>query len=299
MKILICGGSGFIGQCLTRYLLDKGLQVVILDRHKSRIISKNLQFYEVDLLNPDLLQQNWFEGMDAVINLSGKDIFTFWSEKNKKAIWDSRVKVNKNLVDFVSRLQQKPKVFVSAAAIGYYGDKGEAELHEQAQRGQGFLAELCEAWEREARKTEQLGIRSVQVRTAPVLEKHGGILKRILRSFHFGFSFVFGLGNQWFSWIHMDDLVRIYHLAVTDETLSGPVNASSPQPVRFRDFVNHIRKFKKAVVIPFPATILKILLKETADVVLFSQRVIPEKLLRKEFQFSYPHLSDALKEIFS
>jgi len=299
MKILICGGTGFIGSHLTHYLLNQGLQVDVLARHKPRKILPGMQFIEADLLKPEFFKQEWFEGVDAVINLSGKSIFTFWNEKNKKDIWNSRVVVNKNLVHYISKLQRKPKVFVSASAVGYYGNKGEAELNEDARHGQGFLSELCVEWEREAREAEKSGIRSVQVRTAPVIAKGGGLMQQVLKSFQFGFTFVFGSGNQWFSWIHMDDLVRIYHLAVEDETLSGPVNACSPYPVRFKDFINHIRRFKKAIVIPFPARILKFLLRETADVVLLSQRVIPEKLLRKEFQFSYPLLSDALKEIFS
>jgi len=299
MKVLICGGTGFIGLHLTQYLLNRTVKVVVLARHRPRKILLGMQFIEADLLKPEFFKQEWFEGVDAVINLSGKSIFTFWNEKNKKDIWNSRVVANKNLVNFISKLQQMPKVFVSASAVGYYGDRGEVEVNEESRHGQGFLSELCVEWEREAREAEKSGIRSVQVRTAPVIGKSGGLMTQILKSFKFGFTFIFDSGNQWFPWIHMDDLVRIYHLAIEDETLSGPVNASSPYPVRFKDFINHIKKFKNAVVISFPSRILKFLLKETADVVLLSQRVIPEKLLRKDFKFSYPHLSDALKEIFS
>ena len=299
MKVLICGGTGFIGSRLTHYLLNQGLQVVVLARHKPGSTLSGIQFYEADLLKADTFKQEWFEGVDAVVNLSGKNIFTFWSEENKKVIWDSRVTANKNLVSFISKLQYKPNVFVSASAVGYYGDKGETELNEEARRGQGFLAELCGEWEREAREAEKSGIRSVQVRTAPVLAKGGGLMEQILKSFRFGFTFVFGSGNQWFSWVHRDDLIRIYHMAVTDKNLSGPVNACSPHPVRFREFLNHIRAFKQAIVIPFPVSLLRIFMRETADVVLFSQRMIPAKLFKNNFQFSYPNLRDALKEIFS
>lgn len=299
MKILISGGSGFIGQNLTRYLLDQGHHIVILDRNKSRISSPQLQSFAVDLLKPELFDQNWFRGVEAVINLSGKDIFTLWTNKTKKQIWESRVSVNKNLIDFIARLDQRPQVFISASAVGYYGNQGEKELEESDKRGQGFLAEICEAWETEAKQAEKLGMRSVQVRTAPVLEGRGGILLQILKSFRFRIAFVFGSGNQWFSWIHMNDLIRIYHLAITDETLSGPINACSPRPVRSRDFIHHLRKYKKAFVIPIPAWILKLFLQETADVVLFSQRMVPAKLLKNNFQFSYPNLSDALAEIFT
>jgi len=299
MKVLVCGGTGFIGQRLSHYLLNQGCEVVVLARHKPASVFPGMQFYEADLLKPELFKHEWFEGVDAVVNLSGRNIFTLWSEENKKVIWDSRVTASKNLVSFISELQYKPNVFVSASAVGYYGDKGEAELNEEGKLGRGFLAELCGEWEREARESEKSGMRSVQVRTAPVLAKGGGLMEQILKSFRFGFTFVFGSGNQWFSWVHRDDLIRIYHMAVTDKKLSGPVNACYPHPVRFREFLNHIRALKKAFVIPFPVSLLRIFLRETADVVLFSQKMVPSKLLRNNFQFSYSDLRDALKEIFS
>jgi len=138
MKVLVCGGTGFIGSRLTRYLINQGLQVVVIARHEPTSVSLGIQFYEADLMKPELFRMEWFEGVDAVVNLSGKNIFTFWSEKNKEIIWNSRVVVNRNLVNFISRLKQKPKVFISASAVGYYGNRGEAELDEESERGQGF-----------------------------------------------------------------------------------------------------------------------------------------------------------------
>lgn len=299
MKVLICGGSGFIGQHLAGHFLDNGHQVVILDRNRSKIASPQLRSHVVDLLKPDMFSKAWFEGVDAVINLSGKDIFTFWNKKARQAIRESRIAVNRNLVDFLSGLGQKPKVFVSASAVGFYGNRGDSELLEHEGPGQGFLAEVCKAWEAEARRAEKAGMRSVQVRTAPVLLKTGGILYQLLKSMHFGFTLMFGSGTQWFSWIHMTDLLRIYYAAATDPDISGPVNASAPNPVRFRDFVDHLRKYKKAVVVPFPVFMLKLMLQETADVVLFSQRMIPGKMQEKQFLFTYPLLDDALRDIFA
>jgi uncharacterized protein len=299
MKIMICGGSGFIGQHLAQHILNLGHNVVILDRNTSRISSSHLQSFQVDLLRPEGFDQKWFADIEAVINLSGKDIFTFWNQKNKKMILDSRVEVNKNLIDFISRLPQKPDVFISASAVGYYGNRGGTELLEHEPPGEGFLAEVCKAWESEARRAEQFGMRSVQVRTAPVLLKNGGILAQILKSMQFGFTFAFGSGNQWFSWIHMNDLLQIYHEAAVNKALSGPVNASSPHPVRFRELLRQLTKFKKALIFPFPGWLLKLFLQETADVVLFSQKMIPGKLLKENFQFSYSKLEDALREIFT
>jgi len=299
MKVLICGGSGFIGRNLSRYLLDQGCRIVVLDRNKSAIHSPQLESFEGDLLKPEQFDAKWFEGVDAVINLSGKDIFTFWSKKNREMIWESRVTVNKNLIDFMGKLEQKPGIFISASAVGYYGNKGEKEVLESEPRGEGFLADVCEAWEAEARKAEALEMRSVQVRTAPVLLKSGGIMLQLLKSMRFGFAFVFGSGRQWFPWIHMKDLLRIYYAAVTDKTLSGPVNACSPNPVRFRDFLSHLTKFQKAIILPFPIFLLKLFLQETADVVLFSQRMMPGKLMKTGFQFSLPELETALNDIFT
>jgi len=299
MKILICGGGGFIGQNLAQYLLHQGHSIVILDRNASRISSPHLQSFQVDLLQPGLFDRKWFEGAEAVINLSGKDIFTFWNQKTKKMIRESRIQVNKNLIDFMSNLSQKPDVFISASAAGYYGNRGETELREDADPGEGFLAEVCKAWEAEARRAEQSGMRTVQVRTAPVLLKNGGLMLQMLKSMQFGFTFVFGSGNQWFSWIHMNDLLQIYHEAAVNKDLSGPVNASSPHPVRFREFLHQLTNFKKALLLPFPGWLLKLFLQETADVVLFSQKMIPGKLLKANFQFSYPKLEDALRAIFT
>jgi NAD dependent epimerase/dehydratase family enzyme len=142
-------------------------------------------------------------------------------------------------------------------------------------------------------------MRSVQVRTAPVLLKNGGILLQLLKSMRFGFTFIFGSGEQWFSWIHMNDLLRIYNLAATDKTLSGPVNACAPTPVRFRAFIYALAKYKRAVVIPFPICILKLLLQETADVIMFSQKMAPAKLRDRNFEFLFPTLEDALRDIFA
>jgi len=299
MKIMVCGGGGFIGQNLARYLLAEGHEVVILDRNKSRITSPQLQSSQIDLLRPELFRQTWFEGVEAVINLSGKDIFTFWSKKARKEIWESRIIVNRNLIRFIADLQKRPAVFISASAVGYYGNRGDTELPEYEKRGNGFLADVCEAWEAEAREAEKLGMRSIQVRTAPVLLRNGGILLQLLKSMRFGFTFIFGSGNQWFSWIHMSDLLRIYHFAATDETLSGPINACAPNPVRFRDFIFGLTKYKKAIVIPFPVWILKLLLQETADVIMFSQKMVPAKLHERNFQFLFPRLEDALRDIFT
>lgn len=295
---MICGGGGFIGQRLTRLLLDKGYDIIILDRNQSRITSPRLQSFVVDLLNTSLFQERWFKEVEAVINLSGKDILTLWTKEYKEAIWDSRVTVNRKLMDFISSLKQKPKTFISASAVGFYGDKDENEVDENATHGNGFLADVCSAWENEARRAETLGMRSIQVRTAPVLDKSGGFIGKLVKSMKFGFIVQFGSGKNWFPWIHMDDLIRIYGTAVSDQRLSGPVNACSPEPVRFRDLIDHLRKYRKAIVIPFPVSLIRPFINDLANELTNSQKVIPAKLHDIQFHFGYGQLKKALENIF-
>lgn len=299
MKVVICGGGGFIGQRLTRHLLDKGHEVVILDRNRYRIASPALESLVVDLLDTERFKKQWFAGVDAVVNLSGRDILNVWTEEYKKAIWESRVSVNKNLVDFLSGLEQKPNVFVSASAVGYYGDKGESRVDETSAQGTGFLAEVCGAWENEARRAETLGMRSVQVRTAPVLDRKGGIMGKLMKSFKFGFAVQFGSGRHWFPWIHMEDLIRIYETAITDAGLSGPVNACAPEPVRFHAFLDHIRQHRKAVILPVPVSLIGLFAKELIRELTNSQRIVPKKLSDMGYRFSYGNLKEAFQAVFT
>jgi len=299
MKVVICGGGGFIGQRLAQLLVDKGYEVVILDRNQSRVSSPKLQSYIVDLLNPKLFEKRWLLGVEAVINVSGKDVLTLWTEEYKKAIWESRITVNKNLINFISSLDQKPKTFISASASGYYGNKGENEVDETGTSGKGFLADVCVAWENEARRAETLGMRSVQVRTAPVLDKKGGFLEKLMKSMNFGFTARFGSGQNWFPWVHMEDLIRIYEAAIIHENLSGPVNACSPEPVRFHEFLNHITQYRKAIVIPFPVSLFRLFAKELADELTNSQKMVPAKLRKMKFQFVRGELNEALKDVFT
>lgn len=294
MQVIICGGGGFIGQRLTRFLLDKGYEIVILDRNQSRITSPRLQSHVVDLLDTSRFDKNWFAGTEAVINLSGKDILHLWTKEYMKAIWDSRVTVNRKLIDFISTLNPKPKTFISASAVGYYGDKGEREVDETATHGESYLADVCVAWENEARRAETFGMRSVQLRTAPVLDRKGGFIGKLLQSMQFGVALQFDSGRNWFPWIHMDDLIRIYEAAVIDPRLSGPVNACSPQPVRFRQLLDSLREYRKAVVLPFPVFLIRPFLKDLAKELTNSEKAVPAKLNQIGFHFHYASIQKAL-----
>lgn len=299
MKVIICGGGGFIGQRLTGHLLDKGYDVVILDRNRSRVTSPKLQSVVVNLLDTSLFRNDWFDGADAVVNLSGKDILSLWTEEYKKAIWESRVTVNRKLMDFITTLKQKPRTFISASAVGYYGNKGEREVDENEGHGKGFLADVCVAWENEARRAETLGMRSVQVRTAPVLDRKGGFIGKLVKSMSFGFTVQLGSGQNWFPWIHMDDLIRIYETAITDDRLSGPVNACSPEPIRFRELLNHLREYHRAFIIQFPVALVRPFMKDLANELTNSQKVIPAKMNNIKFRFEYENIRKALKAVFT
>lgn len=299
MKAIICGGGGFIGQRLTRLLLDKGYDIVVLDRNRSRITSPRLQSYVVDLLDTRLFDKNWFAETEAVINLSGKDILHLWTKEYKQLIWDSRVTVNKKLLDFISTLEQKPKTFISASAVGYYGNKGETQVDETALHGQGYLSDVCVAWENEARRAETFGMRSVQIRTAPVLDRKGGFIGKLMQSMQFGVTVQFGNGRNWFPWIHMDDLIRIYETAVSDQSLTGPVNACSPEHLRFRELLDHLREYRKAIVIPLPVSLIRPFVKDLANEFTNSQKVLPAKLNHIGFVFELSNIQRALKVVLT
>lgn len=297
MKVIICGGGGFIGQRLTGLLLDKGYDIVILDRNRSRITSPRLQSHVVDLLDTKLFDKKWFVETDAVINLSGKDILHLWTNEYKQLIWDSRVTVNRKLVDFMSTLEQKPRTFISASAIGYYGNKGEYTVDETAAHGEGYLSDVCVAWENEARRAETLGMRTVQIRTAPVVDRKGGFIGKLVQSMRFGVTVQFGSGRNWFPWIHMYDLIRIYETAVSDTRIAGPINACAPEQLRFRELLDHLRKYRPAIVIPFPVGMIRPFVKDLANEFSNSQKAVPAKLNHIGFDFEYANIQKALKHV--
>jgi hypothetical protein len=256
-----------------------------------------LQSHVVDLLDTSRFDKDWFAGIEAVINLSGKDILHLWTKEYKQLIWDSRVTVNKRLVDFISGLEHKPKTFISASAVGYYGNKGETQVDETALHGEGYLADVCIAWEDEARRAETLGVRSVQIRTAPVLDRKGGFIGKLMQSMKFGVTVQFGSGRNWFPWIHMDDLIRIYETAVSDRRLTGPVNACSPEQLRFRELLDHLRKYRKSIVIPFPVSLIRPFVKDLAHEFSNSQKVVPAKLNHIGFHYEYAGIQKALMTV--
>lgn len=241
-----------------------------------------------------------FSGHQAVINLAGEPIDQRWNEKNRRLFRESRVGVTNRIVEAIAKLpaEARPKVLVNGSAVGIYGDRGDEILTESARRGQGYLADLCADWEDAAKDAESLGVRVVRLRTGVVLGKDGRAFEKLLTIFKFGIGGRLGSGQQWMPWIHLADLRAAIVHAVLSETLVGPVNGTATHPERNLDFT---RKFASALhrpaMLPSPAFALKLALGEFSGALLASQRAIPAALEADGFQFQFPTLEAALKDL--
>lgn len=293
MHVIITGGSGFVGSRLSPALAQGGHRVTIVDLAPPRSSVENVDFVTADLMHdsvPDV-----FAHADAIIHLAGVSIFKRWTPSYKELIIDSRVKTADVIYDYLSRVNTRPAVFVSASAVGYYGDRGEEQLGEEAVPGDDFLADVCEKWEAAARKFDSLGMRTVSIRTAIVLGPGGGMMSQVVPLFRYGLGGKMGKGTQWFSWIHIDDLVAVYTKAITSEVLKGPVNASAPGALQNKAFARALgRALHRPAFIPAPAFALRLVLGEFASAVLSSARVVPQKLQSQNFMFQYPDIDSAL-----
>jgi uncharacterized protein (TIGR01777 family) len=293
MHVIITGGSGFVGSRLSMALAQGGHRVTIVDLAPPRSSVENVDFVTADLMHdsvPDV-----FAHADAIIHLAGVSVFKRWTPSYKELIIDSRVKTADVIYDYLSRVNTRPAVFVSASAVGYYGDRGEEQLGEEAVPGDDFLAGVCEKWEAAARKFDSLGMRTVSIRTAIVLGPGGGMMSQVVPLFRYGLGGKMGKGTQWFSWIHIDDLVAVYTKAITSEVLKGPVNASAPGALQNKAFARALgRALHRPAFIPAPAFALRLVLGEFASAVLSSARVVPQKLQSQNFMFQYPDIDSAL-----
>ena len=297
-KIVITGGSGFIGSELIKTLLEKGYQVVNLDLSPPRQKQENVIFVQVDLTNREQVEEVLREQKaDAIIHLAGKNLFGRWNKKIKESIYQSRIVSTRNIVSALRKIEQKPQVLISASAVGLYGDRGEEELDESSPPSDDFLAHVCVDWEKEAREAEALGIRTVQVRTAPVLG-YGGLLNKMLPIFKFGLGGPIGSGKQWFPWIHIRDIVGTYIFALENEKIHGPVNACSPEQIKNKEFSKVLAKIlHRPAFLKAPKWALKLALNDLADFIVASQKVSPKKLIEAGYQFHFPRLEEALRDI--
>ncbi|MGC8720103.1 MAG: TIGR01777 family oxidoreductase [Thermodesulforhabdaceae bacterium] len=294
-KILVTGGLGFVGTEVAKYFLSKGYSVTLVDHSPSpRPYTPREARYVV---GDTALEGKWQEVVaehDVVINLAGASIFQRWNSEVKKRIYDSRIKTTENVVEAL----KEGAVLLSTSAIGYYGDGGEKILREYDPPGNDFLAKVCVDWEKAAQKATQKGVRVVIMRFGIVLGKTGGALGQMLRVFRLGLGGPLGSGNQWFSWIHMADLLRAMEFTIERGNLEGAFNFCAPNPVRNKDLAYTLgRLLDKPAFLKTPAIVLRLVLGEFGKTLLMSQRVIPERLLQNGFRFNYPDVEKALSEV--
>ncbi len=300
-KIIITGATGLIGSKLTNELISRNYEVVIFTRNVQkgniRVPSAD-KYVEWNYHKPEEWQ-NHLEDSYAVIHLSGASIAgKRFTESYKKKVKNSRIISTQNIVKAISAAKNKPRVFLCASGINYYGDSYDKILTEDNSGGNDFLAGVCKDWEYEASKAENFGVRRVSIRTSPVLSLKDGMLKSLKPLFKSYLGASLGSGKQWFSWVHIDDIINIYLMTLEDVTISGPVNASSPGPVRMDEFAE---QFGKALSRPsffkIPKFVLKLVMGEAADFITASLRVIPERLQKSGFIFKFPELHSALDDI--
>ncbi len=328
MRVTVTGATGLIGTTLVARLLADGAEVTVLTRDPARAeatlgaqsgaglgaqgrATRGVQAVGWDPLNERAPTQA-LQGRDAVVHLAGENVAQRWTASAKRAIRESRVIGTRHLVEGLrecgsdsgagarsaggrSEVGARPKVLVSASAVGYYGAHGEEPLDEEAPPGRELLGEVCVAWEAQARAAQELGMRTVQVRIGVVLDRHGGALAKMLPPFRLGLGGPIAGGHQYVSWVHVDDLVGIVCAALADERWSGPVNGTAPEPVTNRELSRALgRALHRPALLPVPGVAIRALYGEMAQVVTTGARVLPVKPLVLGYEFRYPHLDEAL-----
>ena len=303
MTIVVTGGTGFIGNALCRSLVGEGHRVSILTRRPEQLSTeRDSPISRVHWNGRDTGPwESVLTDSDAIINLAGAPIADArWTDARKQLITESRVVTTRLLVRAMSQRCSKPVIFISASGIGYYGATDDRRLDEGAARGQGFLADLCLAWETEALRAADLGARVVLLRTGMVLEQDGGALPKMLLPFRFFAGGPIMPGSQWVSWIHRNDHIGLIQWALTTPTVSGPINAVAPEPVTMNRFCEVLgRVLQRPSWLPVPSFALKLLLGELGTLMTTGQRVIPTKAITAGYRFLYPTLEPALRAVFN
>lgn len=300
-KIIITGATGLIGIKLCNALIKRGDEITIFTRNiqkGKRELPEVKKFVEWDYRKPEQWKSE-LNRKDAVIHLAGANLAgRRWSEQYKKIIIDSRLTSTKNLILGMEEIDEKPGLFICASAVGYYGDKDEELITEQSPPSNDFLSELCKRWELEASKAEFLGIRRVSLRQAPVLSKNDGMIKEMKLPFKLFLGGPIGTGKQWLPWIHIEDLVNIYLFLLENKNITGPVNASSPNPVRMSEFADVMGKIlQRPSYFKIPKFLIRLIKGDLADSITASQRVIPKKLLDAGFDFNFKDVQTSLRDL--
>ena len=300
MKIVIAGGTGLIGRRLITQLVNRGNVVTVLTRNES-----------ANTLHPSVRTVRWniepsddwcseITSADAVINLTGESIAAGrWTVNRKRRILQSRVQSTQAIVSAIKQSHHKPAIFINASAVGFYGNVPEGEVTEETDHGSGFLADVCEQWEREAFKVRENDVRTVVLRTGIVLSTDGGVLPKMMLPFQFFLGGHMGNGQQWFPWIHIDDEVRSILFCLENNAIDGAVNLTAPGIVRMNEFCQILgAMLHRPSWFHIPSGMIKLLLGEMGESLLLEgQKAVSQKLIENGFSFTYPDLKDALHNI--
>ncbi len=293
MKIAIAGASGMVGSALIPAWEKDGHEVSPLVRKAAR--AGEIEWHpNQDEINPATLNE-----FEAVVNLAGENIAEGrWTDEKKRRIHDSRVHGTHLLAEAIAKLAQKPRVFLCASATGFYGDRGDEILDEHSESGGGFLAGVCREWERAAEPAVRASVRVVNLRFGPIVARTGGMMARMLTPFKMGLGGKVGSGKQYISWVAIDDVVGATTLALNEESIRGPLNVVSPNPVTNEEFTTTLgHVLSRPTVMAMPAFAAKLAFGEMADeMLLVSQRVIPKKLIDERYQFQCPELESAFRK---
>jgi uncharacterized protein (TIGR01777 family) len=296
VKITISGASGLIGRRLLKSLAAEGHSLHVLSRHAGTNLPGGVKLTSWDPARAEPPADS-LRDADAVIHLAGEPVAQRWNDDVKRKIRESRVAGTSNLVQALAKLPTRPKTLVCASAVGYYGSRGDETLTESSAPGSDYLAEVCKAWEKAAQDAESLGMRVVRVRTGLVLDPRGGALARMLPPFKLGIGGKIASGRQWNSWIHIEDLAGIFHLALTGP-VQGPVNGVSPNPVTNADFTRALAAaVKRPAIFPVPAFGLKLMFGDMAEILLASQRALPKAAEAAGYRFRFSNVDAALADL--
>ncbi len=298
MKIFITGGLGFVGRHLSEALLADGHMVTAVGRSgkpAATINHPSFTYLAADTTKTGDWQAH-LPGHDVVINLTGKSIFTLWTDSAKKQIYDSRILTTRNIANALAGAG--PTIFFNTSAAGYYGDRGEDVLSESEPSGEDFLATVCKDWEGEALQAQSDLVRVVLTRFGIVLGRGGGAMASMIPAFKLFLGGRLGNGQQWFPWIHLQDLVEAYRFVINHPDITGPVNWCAPLPLRNRDLTKTLAgKLGRPVMLPTPAIFMKTVLGEFGEALICSQRAQPDVLQKAGFRFVYGNIYSALDEI--
>jgi uncharacterized protein (TIGR01777 family) len=297
MRVLISGSTGFIGSHLVSALRAEGHEVLRLVRSEIAASEQQVRWNAED----DFIEREALAGVDAVVHLAGENIFGRWTEAKMRAIRQSRVRTTAFLAEVLASLPVPPTTFLSASAVGFYGDRGDEVVNEESAPGEGFLAQVCREWEEAAAPAAQRGIRVAHMRFGVVLAPDGGALGKMLMPFKLGLGGPIGSGEQWMSWISLEDALGAILLLLRSEAIAGPVNMVSPNPVTNREFTRTLgRALSRPAVLPAPKFALRAALGQMADEALLSSaRVRPRKLIEYEYLYKDPQLEDALRRMLT